>query len=254
MERLRDVHFQSGYLLNRNEWLVTRKFEIFANINKTITRLNMQTLSKCIFITLLLSAFFFTGCSSTTSVTSSWKDINYTAQPLTSILVIGLTGDPGAKFNWENIMAAKLRENGVKKAMTTLNAFPQSQDKEITTEEIINYVKNNNIQGVLVTRLVDIKTEKVYHPPTSMNYGPSYGYYNNFNNYYSHSYNMVSTPGYTSTATIYLLETNLYQVAGQKLVWSMASDTSNSGADGLNTMINSVSKKVVKTMKKDKLI
>ncbi len=210
----------------------------------------MHTPHRCIVIALLLSFFFFTGCS-TTSVTGIWKKSGYTAQPFTSIMVVALTKDPGNQFLWENTMATRLRQDGNKTVITTLNAFPHYKEMEvIDKKKIIDYVNNNNIEGILVTRLVDTKQEKIYHPPPNRHYGGSYGYYNNFGSYYSHA--QASSRGYMTTQTIVLLETNLYQVKNQELIWSLSSETIESGS--IPQLIDSVIKKVLETLKKDQLI
>ena len=212
----------------------------------------MQSSHRIILIALVLSFFFFTGCSST-SVTGVWKKSDFSAPPFTSILVVGLTGDQANKFLWENTMATRLRQAGVENVITTLLAFPD--DTEIDENEIVDYAIKNNIEGVLVTRLVDTRQEEVYYPPSGGFYGGSYGYYSNFNSYYSHAYRQVYSPGRTVTETTVLLETNLYQVKTQELIWSMSSDTIK--ADYVQTvrqMADSASKKVLTNLKKNQLI
>ena len=106
---------------------------------------------------------------------------------------------------------------------------------------------------IAAVRLVDTKQETVYYPPTGSYYTGAYGYYRNFNSYSSYAY--TRTRGYKDTKTIALLETNLYQVKDLELVWSMASDTIE--ADTIRSarqMVDSASKKVLETLKKDKLI
>jgi hypothetical protein len=54
----------------------------------------------------------------------------------------------------------------------------------------------------------------------SYGYGGYYGYYN----YY---YPQVYSPGYYSVDKTYYLETNMYDIASDKLVWSVQSEASN---------------------------
>lgn len=210
----------------------------------------MHTLNRCILIALGLSVFFFTGCSNT-SVTGLWKKSDYIAQPFSSILVVALTGDSGSKFLWENTMATRLREGGIKTVITTPIAFPN--DQEINENEIIEYVNKNNIEAVLVTRLVDTREETVHYPPMGGYYGGQYGYYRSFNSYYSHAY--TRTQGFTDTKMIALLETNLYQSSTQELIWSMSSNTiEDNYIRSARQMVDSASKQVLANLKKDKLI
>lgn len=223
--------------------------------NKRLTnnlRFDMTTFRKNTLNVLLLSALFlFAGCSQT-MVTGTWKKSDYVAKPFTSILVVGLTGDTSNRILWENIMADKLRQSGVKTAITTAGAFPDSA--KVSDKEILDFVKEKGVEGVLVTRLVDAQKEKVYYPPTGgfYNYTGPYGYYSRFGHYYNHAYEMLYTPGYTQTMTTVLLETNLYKADTRELIWSMSSDTFDPRS--FNQLANSVSSKVLKVLKKDKLL
>lgn len=198
----------------------------------------------------LMIVLFLTGCSST-SVTGVWKKSDFVGGPFQSILVVGLTHDPNNKNIWEDIMADQLKQNGVN-ATTSTNSFPG--DKEITKNEILNYVNKQGIGAVLITRLVDTKKEKGYYPPTGHYYGdhyyggPRHRYYNNFGTFYD----TVYTPGYTTTYTTVVLETTLYDAETQDLIWSMSSDTFDPAST--NYLAQSVSKQVIKALQKDNLI
>ena len=199
---------------------------------------------------LILVVFLLTGCGDT-HVTGVWKKSDFVGQPFQSILIVGLAKDKSATNIWEDIMADQLKQNGVNVATST-KCFPS--DNDVTKGEILNYVKDKGMDAVLVTRLVDTKEEKGYYPPTG-GYsgggyygGPRHGYYNNFGSYYD----TVYTPGYTTTYTTVILETNLYDTASQELVWSMSSDTFDPASS--NKLSQSVSKQVVKALQKDNLI
>jgi hypothetical protein len=209
----------------------------------------MLTTHKRFLIALALSFFFFAGCSKT-SVTSTWKKSDYIGQPFTSIMVVGLTKDHTHKLLWEDTMGDRLRQHGIKTVVSSLSAFPN--DKKIDEKEILAYANNKGIEAVLVTRLVDTKKEKVYHPRSGVYHDVAFGHYGRFDSFYPYAYNNVYSPGYTTTQDIVLLQTNLYQVKGQELIWNMSSDTFDSKST--NKLMESVSEKVLATLKKDQLI
>lgn len=211
----------------------------------------MFTFSRSIFIGLVLSLFLFTGCSKTT-VTGTWKNSNYDGKAFASIIVVGLTSNSNNRLIWEDTMANRLRQSGLNNVTTSLKAFPN--DNEIDEKEIVAHVKEKGIEGVLVTRVVDTKQEEVYHPPTTgiRYYNEPFGYYNHFSSFYPRAYTQVYSPGYTTTQTIVLLETHLYKSDTQELIWSMSSDTFD--PKSTTQVIDSVSKKVLAALKKDKLI
>jgi len=217
---------------------------------KIIMRLTMHSPYRIILIALLLSLFFFTGCTTKTSVRGTWKKIDYSGQALTSIMVVGIIENQGNRFRWENGMATALREGGLNKVITSLNALPYYQEIEKDKKGIIDYVNNNNIDGVLVTRVVDVQQEEIIHPAPADVYSSPRSYYNNFGSYYSHA--GARTKGYTTTETNVLLETNLYEVKNQELVWSFSSETTTSSS--VHKLIDSVSKKILEALKNDRLI
>ncbi len=206
----------------------------------------MLALHRHVLIALVLSFFLFVGCTKT-HVTGSWKKSDYTGQPFTSIMVIGLTEDSTNRLFWENKMADKLRGSGVKTVVISLST-PINNIK-IDKNKLLDYVKKQGIEAVLVTRLIDTKKEEVYRQPST---NPGTGYYRNFHNYFGHAHSQLSSQGYMTTQTVILLETNLYQVKNQELVWSMSSDTVQSNS--IQKLMKSVSKKVLTTLKKDQLI
>lgn len=210
----------------------------------------MNSYVKISFIACVIFALLPGGCA-TTNVTGVWQKSDYTGQPLQSLLVVALTGDNDKKTLWENMMADRLNQNGLS-ASPSIRSFPG--DSEVTTEEIIKYVNEKGIEGVLVTRLVDTRKEEVYYPPSGgyYDYGGRYGYYNRFGSYYPHAYDRVSTPGYTATHTTVLLETNLYLSENQELIWSMSSDTFD--PNSMNHLVDSVSKSIITTLQKGNLI
>lgn len=207
-------------------------------------------LVRAVILAVTLSVFLLAGC--TTKVTGTWKKSDYAGQPMKSILVVGLTGDPTNRLFWEDVMTANLKKGGIEKAVSSLSTFPS--DREVDKEQIINYVKEKGFDGVLVTRLVNTREEQVYHPPAVdyYSYGGRYGYYSNFGSYYTHAYAQLNRQGYYTTQTVFLLETNLYQVETLDIIWSMTSDTFDQGSK--HQLIKSLSKKVLQTLKKDQLI
>jgi hypothetical protein len=164
-------------------------------------------------------------------------------------MVVGLTGELINKALWENIMAERLQQNGLRTVLS-VNSFPA--DSEVREGEIISRVIANGLDGVLVSRLVDTRREEVYYPPTGGFYDGPFGYYSRFSRYYPHAYHRVYSPGYSTTFTSVLLETTLYDAATQQLIWSMSTDTV--GFDSPNQLVDSVSKKVVELLRKDGLI
>jgi hypothetical protein len=56
----------------------------------------------------------------------------------------------------------------------------------------------------------------------------NYGYYGSYYSYYNYYSPQVYTPGYYSVDKIFYLETNAYDLAADKLIWSIQSEAHNS--------------------------
>ena len=87
--------------------------------------------------------------------------------------------------------------------------------------------------------------------PGSTYYTPAPAYYGMYG-YYNSSYAMVHDPGYYQENTIVKLETNVYDVASEKLVWSGVTETLN--PETAQDVANSVAFKVTEDMVKSKVI
>jgi hypothetical protein len=166
-------------------------------------------------------------------------------------MVVALVEDPNKKLFWENNVADALRENGVKTVATSISSFPS--DRGLEAKDIITYVQDRKIGGVLVTRLVDIQKKDAPAPTQLQVYTPGGGVgSNNFTSFYPYAYASAYGGREGATLTTVQLETNLYSAETLELVWSMTSDTMEPRS--IDKLAGSVSRKVIGTLKKDGLL
>ena len=192
---------------------------------------------------LLLLVLF--GCASTT-ITGVWSDENYNQIPIQSVMVIGVAENQRNRNIFESEMAAEFEKRGVK-------AIPSAKvlgDQEITKENVVQAAEKSQVQAVLVTRLVGTKQEQVYQPPTT--YGVPDPYYRRWDSYYPHMYDYAYTPGYMATYTNVVLETSVFAVKEQSLIWSAASETFE--PQNINEEIKKLSEILVRKMRESKLV
>jgi hypothetical protein len=55
----------------------------------------------------------------------------------------------------------------------------------------------------------------------------NYGFYGSYYGYYDYYYPIVYTPGYYSVDRTFYLETNAYDLASDKMLWSLQSEARN---------------------------
>jgi len=137
--------------------------------------------------------------------------------------------------------------------------LPKSEQLE--EDELRAAIAAGGFDGVLVTRLLSVDKEQEYTPastydnPRTRYYttgggGGLYGY--GFYGFYGTTYAQVHEPGYFETSTTIRLETNLYSVATDALVWTGQSETVDPASipDARESMTAAVAKK----LKEERLI
>ncbi|MES2140600.1 MAG: hypothetical protein V4511_12910 [Bacteroidota bacterium] len=194
----------------------------------------------------------FIGCGPSTVITASWKSPGASSEKYSRILVAALTSNTIAKVTLENEVVLALG-NGIN-ALKSITEFPPDiHNSDSDKETIMNNAKNKNVDAILTISLINKETETRYVPGIN-SYNPivGYNYYDNFWGYYSYRYPYSYDPGYYVQHKIYFIETNLYDVKSEKLIWSAQSRTYTPA--GLQTFSKEFSKIIVEKMKKEGLI
>ena len=165
----------------------------------------------------IVAILIATGCAET-KVQHYWKDELYSGPKIRKALVLGLMLEPAYR---------KLLEDGMVRAVERANVetfagyqlFPGDEriDEYAAEEEI----RARGIEAVVVTRLIDTRTDKVYMPEVKeiRAYPAPYlgrGWYG----YYASSYRVMHTEGYETKFAISTIETEVYSVATDEVIWS----------------------------------
>ena len=184
-------------------------------------------------------AFLVISCAGT-ELTQKQIDEVYTGNPVSDILVIAITGNEHNRRSFEKKFVSQLKSVGVD-AVSSEEAIPMPADLELKKEMILNAVNQYKNDAVIITHLIGKEEKDVYTRSGSAHRG-FYGFY----------HSRYSDPGYSSTSTTVRLETNLYDVKTEKLIWSGKSKTWSK--DSKDKIINDVIKTVIKNLQKNKII
>ncbi len=187
-----------------------------------------------------LSCFLFviiiTSCA-TTNLTSVWKDDSYTGKA-DKIFIIGAAQKPGIRKIFEREFVNQLKAQGVN-AIASDKYIPG--DKMLDKDVIVSKIRELDVSTVLVTRLLERKDVVRAIP----------GYYSSLHNYYRQSYESSCPPGY-KCEDIAALETNLYEVKTEKLIWSAITETSVEA--GTYDVIKEFIATIIKGLTKDNIL
>jgi hypothetical protein len=156
------------------------------------------------------------GCASTRLV-NTWKDPGFQAAPLTQILIIGVTKQPGIRRTFEDIFAQELRAYGV----TPIQSYTViAEDGEVPRERLQAAVEQSHADGLLITRLVRTDHQVQYYPGTYM--GPPFlGFYG----FYSSAWIGFYDPPQFYAYDVVTSETTLFEAKANRLLWSGTSET-----------------------------
>lgn len=164
-----------------------------------------------------LTGILTAGCA-TTRINSEWKDQAYRVMPR-KILVIGIEKNAQTKRAIEDEFVRQIKLTGTDAvAGYSVIAESEKDNREAATEAI----KKEGADAVLITRVGDKKT--IYKCLAPNNYCPP-NYYGTWHDYYWFGSQFTDYPDYVDEAEYITMETNLYDAAGDKLVWSASSDT-----------------------------
>jgi hypothetical protein len=187
-------------------------------------------------------AFLIISCGGT-EITQTKVDEAYKGKPVSDILVIAITGNEHNRRSFEKKFVAQLKSVGVD-AISSEKAIPMPPDLELKKETILAAVSQYENDAVIITHLIGKEEKDVYTRGGSA-HGGYYGFYRS-------RYSYAHDPGYSSTSTTVRLETNLYDVKTEKLIWSGKSETWSKGSK--DQIINDVIKAVISDLQKNKLI
>ena len=184
--------------------------------------------------------FLIISCSGT-ELTHTQVDEAYKGKPVSDILVIAITGNEDSRRSYEQKFVAQLKSIGVE-AISSEDAIPMPPNLKMEKETIVNAANQFENDAVIITHIIDKEDKESY---TRGGHGGYYGYYR-----YRHSW--AHSTGYSSTSKTLRLETNLYDVKTEELIWSGQSKTWSK--DSKYQIINDVIKVVINDMQNNKLI
>jgi len=194
----------------------------------------------------IFSIIATTSCSST-KITSVWMDQKKADTSFNDILVIGIGEQEHNRRLFEEEFTAQLTAAGIESEVS-YKILPQGIN--INRDTVVAAIAGKNIDAVIVTHLVAVEEETVYRQ--NMDYRPRYGYYNDLYSYYPHVHTYVHTPGYYTTHEVVKLETNLYEVKTEDLVWSAQSRSF--APESAKEVIDELIKLVIKDLQEKGLI
>ena len=171
-----------------------------------------------------------TSCRST-ELLGSLKVEDLPSKSYNDVGIVVMTPNMSSRSIIESDIATVLAQKGVK-ASPTFDIFPfagkselfEDMDEEKLQEYARERVNKFGFDAILMVALLNQSTETQYHQGSSFSFAvPAYQY--NYYGYYQYVYSTVQAPGYYSVKKIYNLESNLYDVKSEGLIYTAQTKT-----------------------------
>ena len=184
------------------------------------------------------AAFVLAACGSTT-LTDVWKAPDTARLQFKKVLVVAISKDITWRRTIEDELVRRIRDV---QAVASYQFFADGEPRE--WEAARERLKAAGFDGLITFRLAGVDKQQTYVPPVYANRGVG--------GYWGYAWPAVYTPGYTVTDTLVQVETLVYEIGGDKLVWASRSRSFNPA--NAKDLVNEVVDAVRDEMKKQGLI
>jgi hypothetical protein len=189
------------------------------------------------------TAFGLGACGSSTHFTSTWRPGD--AQPVAAvgmtIATVFMNEDEGVRRIGEGAMAEQLTRYGTH-PVPSYTMIPDDVTRD--SEAARDRMKREGVDAVLSMRVISSRQV--------VSYSPGYWsapYYGSLWGYWGYGWNSVYAPGYLHTDTEVVVETLLYSLEQDKLIWAGISETLN--PKDLDSGVRKVARKAVNRMDRE---
>ena len=193
---------------------------------------------------LILSALVIAtlaSCGPSTKIEKSWMEPGSSVSPAASnkTLVVAMVKDETSRRVIEDQLSKRIGGG----AVSSYTIVSTDMLKTGSEDALRQKVTEGKFTHILLMRLADVEKETSYVPGTTTSFYGGYG------RYYGYGAGMYSTPGYYTTDKNYFVETTVYTVSPDKLVWTGTTKTVNPSK--LDKAVNDIADVVSEKMKKD---
>jgi hypothetical protein len=201
-------------------------------------------------VLLMFSGLAMIACSGP-EMTGSWTSSDFKG-PIKKVYIVGIAKSEMNRRVFEDSFSNQLFSMGVS---TEASYRDISTSQELNKDILAQKMAEKGCDTVLMTRLIGQRKETVVTPGRAYGYsaGPYYGgyarpaYYNSWGHYYGHPYNVVYEPATTTEFVVLTVESVMYELKTEQLIWSAQYETVVEG--GLDKMVQDYVKAASKDLK-----
>jgi hypothetical protein len=182
------------------------------------------------------------ACLAPTNLTASWKAPGTTQVRFNKVFVAAQSPDMTRRRAMEDIL--------VKRIGNATPSYSVLTEAEVKDPNLVKAkLASGGFDGAVIVRFVGTEKQTTYVPGTAY-WGPAP--YGGMYGYWGYGWGAAYSPGYLTTDTVVTLESNIYDVAKESLIWSSRSETISPGS--INELMQSVIETTVREMRKQKVL
>ena len=194
-------------------------------------------------LTPLVVGSILSGCYHSTQLAATWRDPGTQRLAFHKPITVFVTKGETLRRTMEDKLAARFPN------ATPAYRVISSTDDGDNGMAIRQQLASAGYDGAIIMRVVRVDEVPNYVPGTYWGGAP---YYSNFGGYWSNAWGYAYDPGYYTEDIIVSIETEIFSLTKDKLLWSARSETTNPRS--INKLENSVIKHVFHALEKDGLI
>lgn len=159
--------------------------------------------------------------SAATKFTSTFKSpdagsVSFAGKKVAALVI---SQDDSLRVAGEESLVRELSARGLH-AVATYRIAPKEELQRAETAK--RWFEDASVEGVVAVRPVSTGTRQTYTPGTWVN-----PYYSSFWGYYNYGWGSVYLPGTVERETVVVVETTIYSVPRNQLLWAAVSETTN---------------------------
>jgi hypothetical protein len=195
-------------------------------------RLNLTT-------ALPLAFVLVSGCWRRTEMAAVWHEPGSAVLNFNRTVAVFATTDESMRRSVEDELAMKFPNS-----VPSYRLVPRAAD--VDKDHILPQMRSAGFDGAIVMRVIDVSERLTYQ--SGSYWGSPYG----FGGYWGNAWASPYGPGYVSTTQIVTVETNIYNLKTDRLVFAARSETSDPSSVG--KLIRSVMRHINEELKDNGMI
>jgi hypothetical protein len=189
-----------------------------------------------------VAAIALSGCYHSTQLAATWRDPNAERIRFREPIVVFVSKDDAFRRTMEDKMASHFA-NAVQSYRVLTNVDMANSTR------VLNQLHQRGYDGAIIMDVVNVQNVVSYTPGTYWYGAPYYGFTPYWDNMWGYAYDPMAV---ASTNTVVSIETQIYSLHNDKLLWAARSETTDPRSVG--KLGDSVLKHVVHELQKEGLV